>query len=262
MGEVVGRRRYLDWVRGLAVLIMMQAHVLDSWTRVDVRRSWQFAWSMIVAGFGAPLFLFLAGVSVALSAGAKSRRGGDDAAAAAAVIKRGAWIFALAFLFRIQAWVLGWGPPRTLLKVDILNVMGPSVAAAGAVWGLFRVPLSRSLAFAVSTVALSLMTPIVRSMHALDVLPDVLEAYVRPLTGFASFCIFPWSGFVFAGACAGVLLDAARTQPRESQLNTWFATMGLALSAAAYAASFLPSAYGHSEFWAARPRSSRSGSAS
>ncbi len=167
MGEVVGRRRYLDWVRGLAVLIMMQAHVLDSWTRVDVRRSWQFAWSMIVAGFGAPLFLFLAGVSVALSAGSKSRRGGDDAAAAAAVIKRGAWIFALAFLFRIQAWVLGWGPPRTLLKVDILNVMGPSVAAAGAVWGLFRVPLSRSLAFAVSTVALSLMTPIV----AIDACP-------------------------------------------------------------------------------------------
>ena len=35
--EAIGRRGYLDWTRGLAVLIMIQAHVLDSWTRLDVR---------------------------------------------------------------------------------------------------------------------------------------------------------------------------------------------------------------------------------
>src|SRR5215208_6786753 len=121
MVEAARRRRYLDWLRGLAVLIMIQAHVLDSWTRLDVRGSWQFAWAMIVAGFGAPIFLFLAGTSLALSAGSKARRSGDAHAAASAVMRRGAWIFLLAFVFRLQAWALGWGPPRTLLKVDILN---------------------------------------------------------------------------------------------------------------------------------------------
>jgi uncharacterized membrane protein len=89
-------------VRGLAVLIMIQTHVLDSWTRLDARGTWQFAWAMIVGGFAAPLFLFCAGLSVALSAGSKLRRGGDAAAAARAVMKRGCWIFFLAFLFRIQ----------------------------------------------------------------------------------------------------------------------------------------------------------------
>src|SRR4051812_48945008 len=132
------RRGYLDWVRGLAVLVMIQAHVLDSWTRTDVRDTSGFAWAMIVAGFGAPLFLFLAGLSVALSAGSKVRRTGNAPAAAIAVVKRGAWIFLLAFLFRIQAWVLGWGSPRTLLKIDILNIMGPSIVAAGIAWGAFR----------------------------------------------------------------------------------------------------------------------------
>ena len=91
---------------------------------------------MILGGFGAPLFLFLAGVSVALSASSKLRRFGDAPTASRAVARRGLEIFLLAFVFRVQAWVLGWGSPATLLKVDILNIMGPSIMAAAALWGL------------------------------------------------------------------------------------------------------------------------------
>ena len=61
-------------------------------------------------------------------------------------MRRGLWIFGLAFLFRVQAWVLGWAPPRTLLKVDILNIMGPSIAAAAALWGAFRSTRARVVA--------------------------------------------------------------------------------------------------------------------
>lgn len=248
-----GRRGYLDWVRGFAVLVMIEAHVLDSWTRIDARTSTGFAWSMILAGFGAPLFLFLAGVSVALSAGSKFRRTGDEGVAAAAVIERGAWVFLLAFLFRIQAWILGWGPPRTLLKVDILNIMGPSIVAAAALWGVTRGRISRSVAFGATATALSLMTPVVRSTPILDAIPDALEAYLRPLAGFSSFCIFPWAGFVFAGACIGVHIDAVRTPDLESRLNKWFAVAGILLAVGAYAAAFLPSPYAHSEFWGGSP---------
>jgi uncharacterized membrane protein len=251
--DSTGRRGYLDWVRGLAVLVMIQAHVLDSWTRADVRDTSAFAWSMIVAGFGAPLFLFLAGVSVALSAGSKLRRTADESTAAMAVVKRGAWIFLLAFLFRIQAWILGWGPPRTLLKVDILNVMGPSIMVAAAMWGAFRGRVSRSVALAIAATALSLLTPIVRSAALLDALPNALEAYLRPLTGFSSFCFFPWAGFVFAGACVGVLLEGTRTRDVESHVNTWLAAAGFGLAVCAYAASFLPTPFAHSEFWGGSP---------
>ena len=66
---------------------------------------------MILGGFGAPLFLFLAGVSVSLSAGSKfaaERRCG--AGVAGRSCGAGLEIFGLAFLFRLQAWVLGWAP--------------------------------------------------------------------------------------------------------------------------------------------------------
>ena len=76
-GERRPRRDYLDWLRGVAVLIMIEAHLLESWTGGADRSTHAFGWAMIIGGLGAPLFLFLAGVSVALSAGAKVRRSED-----------------------------------------------------------------------------------------------------------------------------------------------------------------------------------------
>ena len=73
MRPPAARRTYLDMLRGVAVLVMIEAHVIDSWTRVADRRSQAFYKSLILGGFGAPLFLFLAGVAVAMSAGSKAR---------------------------------------------------------------------------------------------------------------------------------------------------------------------------------------------
>ncbi len=240
-------------MRGLAVLVMIEAHVIDSWTRLDARHTWQFMWAMILGGFGAPLFLYLAGLSVALSAGSRLRRTGDAAAAARSVMRRGLWVFGLAFLFRVQAWVLGLGSPQTLLKVDILNVMGPSIVAAAALWGACRTERSRVAAFSVAAVAVALFTPVVRHTPLLDRWPEALVAYLRPLAGRSSFCLFPWAGFVFAGAVTGVLIEQAQTRSTEARLNLRLFACGSLLAAAAYAASWLPGAYGRSDFWGGSP---------
>ena len=253
MNEPTIRRGYLDWARGLAVLIMIQAHLLDSWTRVDERESWTFEWAMIVAGLGAPMFLFLAGASVALSASSKLRRTGDARAAARAVIQRGGWIFFLAFVFRVQAWILGWGPPRTLLKVDILNIMGPSIAASAALWGALGSTRARCVGWGLVAAGIALLTPIVRATPILDALPDPLEAYLRPIHGLSNFFLFPWAGFLFAGAIVGALLDETRTPRTESRLIAWLFAGGSVLAVGAYGASFLPTPFAHSEFWSSSP---------
>ena len=64
-------------MRGLAILIMIEAHVLDAWTRPSDRQTLAFGISAILAGFAAPMFLFLAGVSVALAACAGARKSGE-----------------------------------------------------------------------------------------------------------------------------------------------------------------------------------------
>jgi uncharacterized membrane protein len=247
------RRGYLDWMRGLAVLIMIEAHLLDSWTRVPDRETREFGWAMIVGGTGAPLFLFLAGVTVALSADSKYRKSGDVSAASRSVVRRGLEIFGLAFLFRIQAWILGWSSWRALLKVDILNIMGPSIMAAAALWGSATTRRARLALFVAATLAIALLTPILRNLPWLADLPDPIEAYIKPVPGLSNFVFLPWAGFVFAGTIVGTLLDGAETSDDERRLNLWLGLLGGALTAAASAASFLPSPSQNSYFWTTSP---------
>ena len=72
------RAGYIDWLRGLAVIIMILAHAVDSWTVLGpTRQSRPYFWFMVLAGMGAPLFLWLAGLAVPLAAHARMRRGAD-----------------------------------------------------------------------------------------------------------------------------------------------------------------------------------------
>jgi len=73
-----GRRGYLDWMRGLAVVVMVFWHTLDAWTTPVDKASGAFWYCQLIGGFGAPIFLFLAGVSVALAAGSRLRRAGTS----------------------------------------------------------------------------------------------------------------------------------------------------------------------------------------
>ena len=236
-------------LRGVAVLIMIEAHVIDSWTRVADRRTRAFGESLILGGFGAPLFLFLAGIAVAMSAGSKARRTGDSRSAVRAVQRRGLEIFLLAFVFRFQSFVLSHSPAWAMLKVDILNIMGPSIILAATLWGIFRTAHARIIAFAVATAAIVWTTPIVRRAGALAVLSDSLEAYLRPIPNLTNFTFFPWMAFVTAGALTGVVLDAARSLEADRRVNLGFAVAGLLAAGLAYKASFLPALGAPSSFW-------------
>ena len=247
------RLEHLDWLRGVAVLLMIEAHLFDGWTADTDRQSGLYRGLMIVGGMGTALFLFLAGVAVALSAGSKWRRGGDATAAARAVAFRGLQIFGLAFLFRLQAWILGWSSdPRDLLHVDILNIMGPSIMVTALLWRAARTTSGRAVLFAAAAAIAALATPLTR-MADFSALPDPIEAYLVPVPDLSGFVFFPWVALVFAGACAGVLIDAARTARQEQRLNIAFAAGGMGLAAAAFALSYLPSPVAVSDFWTTSP---------
>ena len=249
-----GRRGYIDWLRGILVLIMIEAHTLDAWTRLDARQNGTYGWAMIVGGFGAPGFLFLAGIAVALAAGSRLRRGRTREQAAALARSRAVQIFGFAFLFRLQSWVISGGDPvQVLLKVDILNIMGLSMLAAAVLWGLGRSRWDRFAWLAGATVLVAMMTPVVRSSPWLSPLPDPMEWYIRPIPGRGTFTLFPWGAFLLAGTAVGLWLDSARAPEDERRINIVFAMLGATLAAAAYGVSFLPSIYRESSFWTTSP---------
>src|SRR5256885_16321761 len=98
---------------------MVEAHLFDAWTSLADRSRPIYRYAMIVAGYAAPIFLFLAGLSLMLAIGARLSKGVSARETARAALRRGWQIFALAFVFRLQSWILSGGAPlRSLLKVD------------------------------------------------------------------------------------------------------------------------------------------------
>ena len=209
---------------------MIEAHTLDAWTRLSDRTSSAFRDAMVLAGFAAPLFLWLAGITLVLAAEATVRRGQPRRAAAELVCRRGLEVFVLAFLFRLQAFIVSPGAhPVTLFRVDILNIMGPAIAVGGVIW---LVSASRSVVFAcyaTIATAFAMLTPLIRTAVVLSRLPIWVQWYIRPSGDNTTFTGFPWAGFVFAGAATGVLL------------------------AAGFYAASLPSIYRDSSFWTTSP---------
>jgi len=233
---------------------MIEAHTLDSWTRASDRRSIVFRDAMVLAGFAAPLFLWLAGVALVLAAEAAVRRGQSRRAAAESVCRRGLEIFILAFLFRLQAFIVSPGAhPITLFRVDILNIMGPAIVAGGLLWLVSASrPVTLAIYAAVAT-AVAMLTPVVRTATAVNWLPIWVQWYVRPSGDNTTFTGFPWAGFVFAGAATGMLLAAGRESHAENRSHVRLAFGGILTIAAGFYCATRPSIYADSSFWTTSP---------
>lgn len=248
------RRPYLDWLRGVGVLIMIEGHALDSWTRVADRDSDGYRLAILVAGIGAPLFLFLAGVAIPLAASSRLRKGLTPRQVAVTAVRRGGWIFLLAFLFRLQSIVISGGAfPQSLLKVDILNVMGLSMMGAALFWAAGRRDAVRAPLFVAVTAGLALATPLIRSAAWIAALPDPIEWYLRPSAGSTTFTLFPWAGFLTGGAAVGVWLARASAPAGERRVNALLFATGAVTAIGGYAAAFMPPLFSNTSFWTGSP---------
>ena len=217
----------------------------------------------MLGGFAAPLFLWLAGVGVVLSALATIRRGGSRKDAAEAICRRGLEIFILAFLFRLQGFIVTPGAPLvSLFRVDILNIMGPAIVGAGLVFMLAESPVALAIVYGALAAAFAMLTPIVRTMSAIERLPVWVQWYLRPAGDLTMFTTFPWAGFVFAGAAVGaVLLTQGDTMPRPGgrtssssrRMHAGLALAGLALVGLGFYTASLPGIYRQSSFWTSSP---------
>src|SRR5437899_5074118 len=91
------RLLYLDWVRGLAALVMLQGHVFQSFLRTDLRDGGPYLMSQFAGGMPPAVFLFLLGVTFAFLMDSQERKGIAAPARWGAAIKRAGYLFAAAF---------------------------------------------------------------------------------------------------------------------------------------------------------------------
>jgi uncharacterized membrane protein len=248
------RLAYLDWLRGLTVLIMIEAHTFDAWTLPAERARPGFGRLMLLAGMAAPLFLFLAGVAVSLAGASHLRRSRTTRVASKLVQRRGWQVLFYAFLLRLQSFVLGGlTAPANLLKVDILNVMGPAIAGTAAIWGMATSRRAKAVWLAVATLVLLAITPAVRESQFVGSLPEPIASYFRPPPGKGTFTFLPWAGFVLAGGVLGVVIEGASPWWRPGRLQAAIALAGVALIVLGDWAAYRPALFPDAHFWTTSP---------
>ena len=255
---------------------MFQTHCYDAWLGGAARNSTFFMWSQLGGTFPAPLFLFLAGVSFGIVTDKLVRKGLSAGEVAKTTIRRGAEIFALGLLFRLQEFVisLGWAPWSDLFRVDVLNTIGLSMMLMGVmcwiVLALAKVrvgavvdarPLRTYLIAAaiLVTSAIAALAPILWTNWRPRLLPWELETYIDGVHNLGApqpwmFPIFPWTAFAFAGLAFGFILTSDRGRKLGARIFLLVCAAGLVLI---YGAKFLDSRnlqiYPVYDFWHTSP---------
>jgi len=241
---------YLDWVRGLAAIVMLQGHVFQSFLRNDLREGGPYLMSQFAGGMPPAVFLFLLGVTFAFLMDSQERKGVAPAGRWCAAIKRSGYLFAAAFAFRLQLWLfsIDVSPWTDLFRVDILNCMGLALLIL-SVMAVFRTE-ERIRLCAILGVAIAAASPLISSLDWSGA-PVVVRNYVIPDHTFFGF--FPWAAFVAFGMSAGSILRLLNPADVAVTMQ-WFGWGGLALAFSAYSISNMSlSIYANSDFWLNSP---------
>ncbi len=204
------RLAFIDVARGLAVVLMLQTHAHDAWLRPELRQTEFFRWSQLVGGLPGAFFLFLMGVSVALSSEASRDRGAQGAVLIRRTLSRAALLLLVAFLFRLGLFAASDRPDvNAIFRVDILNCLAVSLALLGP---LDLVEVRGSRVFTAVGVAawFAIATSFVWDGGLVTGLPERLAGYLTGRVPNTAFPIFPWAAYAFAGHAMGSLIAAAR----------------------------------------------------
>jgi len=213
------RLAWIDWMRGLACVLMFQTHCYDAWLGGSARNTGFLQDSQLLGTLPAPLFLFLAGVSFALIINKLISKKLGPFDITRTMARHGAEILAFGLLFRLQEFLIAWGwaPWTDLLRVDILNIIGLSMIlmalTCGITLAIFQGRGSVALAAVAIAVAslIALLTPPLYTTWRPTWLPWPIESYIDGCHNLGSpqswiFPLFPWGAFAFAGLATGFIL--------------------------------------------------------
>ena len=225
-----GRLEVVDWLRGLAVVLMILAHGMDAWLVPAAKSGAGYEVIRLLSGLPARLFLLLVGVSAAIQIEAGLRKGVPASVLRGRLLRRGLVVLALAYVFRLQEWVLSsfYGGWETLFRVDILNAIGASMLMVGLVstprGG--RRQLAPSLAVA-AVFALALAAAVL-AWALLAFVPALLKARLNISALLSSFLLSAALLPVLDYLVGGPLRDQSKNLLATAPIASWFRLTPLA----------------------------------
>lgn len=218
-----GRLTFIDALRGLAVVWMIQTHVVNACLDASYKRGVLFHGLNLANGFVAPTFIFCAGAGFWL---AVERKGEEYRR-----LGKGLWIY-----LRRLALILGIGyglhlPVFSLTRlihtpqeklwgfysIDVLQLI--VFSSLGALCMLFIFPRLKWVAWACALMAAVVIcwTPVIWQLDPFSFLPAPL-AMLLARQPPSRFPLFPWSAYLFAGVAVTALYRNHRLPGRLASI--------------------------------------------
>jgi uncharacterized membrane protein len=242
------RVKAFDWLRGVAVLVMVETHSLVflrpefHQTRAMGRLNW-------VNGLVAPSFILAAGFSLGLLQVRAAATGWPGQRARLwRTLRRIAEVLAVATLVNM-VWFPVTVEPHWLTRIDILQCIGLSLLLAlPLLLVLARRPYLLAGVSLVVALAIFFLAPFAEQVTS----PLATQLLKRGGPWSTVFPLVPWSGYIFLGAALGALLGMG-----QASQTRWFlcSLLGLGLLTWALTPVWL-GLYPSHEFWVTDPSNS------
>ncbi len=254
------RYAFVDLLRGLALVVMVETHVVNAYLPGNLRGNTFFYWLAFLNGLVAPSFLFASGFSLVL----QGRRHWDDWLRFRAPfwkhMRRLGFIVLVGYLLHIQHFrlskYLASGDPdvwKRTLQVDILQCIVMSLMLVHIL--VLIAGTRRRLAYGAVVLGLGfvLLTPWMWAQNFTSLMPLALALFLNP-GGASLFPIFPWAAFLLAGSCACCLFLSAVERDRVQEFMRLAAIAGAALICAGLLGRLVPfSLPGYRNFYLTSP---------
>ena len=237
----MSRVRAFDWLRGLAVLVMVQTHAL-ALLRPGLRSGSFYLALQWADGLVAPSFILAAGFALALVLARSMAQPGGRARRLRRTLRRLLEVLAVGTLVNWM-WFPIFREPRWIFRVDILQCIALALLIALPLLALLA-PRPRLLRW----VALALALAVFAVSPYGEEVRGPLAALANDQSG-SLFPLLPWAGYVYLGAALGATFAAGGAR----STSIWLCGLALLGVALWIATPQLAAAYPPHHFWVTNP---------
>jgi uncharacterized membrane protein len=257
-----GKVRYLfvDLLRGWAVILMIEAHVVNGLLLPELKETTLFSIIHFLNGSVAPAFLFMAGFTFAVASQRKWAEYLHLQKAFYRQVGRLLFILLLGYALHLPYFslrkTLVESTPNdfvSFFQVDILHTIAISLLAL--LFLLLIVREEKRLRYLSLFVAAGIVftTPVVWDYDFAKIFPLPLASYFNAQHG-SPFPLFPWSAFVFCGVVASQFFLSARKNGYEKSVIQKIFWAGATIVVLGILSDYLPfSIYRTYDFWHTSP---------
>ncbi|MCE1187692.1 MAG: DUF1624 domain-containing protein [Ignavibacteria bacterium] len=223
MTKPQGRLQFIDLHRGLAILVMIEVHVFNAFIIPSMKFEPWFHHLNFVNGLVAPSFTFISGFAFILAAEKKMEEFKKFGSAFWKQLGRIAMIWFVGYTLRVPFFSLqrslhesSTQQIEAFFSVDVLQTIAIGLLMLFGIRMLIRNTTAFKLVVFGLFLFFGLAAPWFWQHDFHSHIPIFFASYLNPSHG-SLFPLFPWVGFIFAGAAACLLFISARDKGKMDE---------------------------------------------